>query len=87
MPPSRSNRVNNKAYSAFTAVVAHAVANLLPTLTARITDEIRQNENNGNNDNRRNAMVGGHISKRKEVMLMWPRCYGMIFTTSSFCSI
>ncbi|GKE74626.1 hypothetical protein Tco_1536667, partial [Tanacetum coccineum] len=27
----------------------------LPTLTARITDEIRQNENNGNNVNQRNA--------------------------------
>ncbi|GJX20316.1 reverse transcriptase [Tanacetum coccineum] len=32
-----------------------AVADLLPTLTARITDEIHQNENNGNNINRRNA--------------------------------
>nr|GEV50124.1 DNA/RNA polymerases superfamily protein [Tanacetum cinerariifolium] len=35
--------------------LAQAVADLLPTLTARITDEIRQNENNGNNGNRRNA--------------------------------
>nr|GEW68815.1 reverse transcriptase domain-containing protein [Tanacetum cinerariifolium] len=49
------NRVNNEANPAFTAVVAQAVANLLPTLTARITDEIRQNENNGNNDSPRNA--------------------------------
>nr|GEV52032.1 putative reverse transcriptase domain-containing protein [Tanacetum cinerariifolium] len=49
MPPRRSNRVNNKANPAFTAAVAHAVADLLPTLTARITDEIHQNENNGNN--------------------------------------
>ncbi|GKC22045.1 putative reverse transcriptase domain-containing protein, partial [Tanacetum coccineum] len=32
-----------------------AIADLLPTLTARITDEIRQNENNRNNVNRRNA--------------------------------
>nr|GEY80591.1 hypothetical protein [Tanacetum cinerariifolium] len=40
---------------AFTVAVAQAVADLLPTLTARITDEIRQNENNGNNENRRNA--------------------------------
>ncbi|GJY06360.1 putative reverse transcriptase domain-containing protein [Tanacetum coccineum] len=40
---------------AFTAAVAQAVADLLPTLTARITDEIRQNENNRNNVNRRNA--------------------------------
>nr|GEU66985.1 putative reverse transcriptase domain-containing protein [Tanacetum cinerariifolium] len=32
-----------------------AVADLLSTLTARITDEIRQNKNNGNNGNRRNA--------------------------------
>ncbi|GKB43833.1 putative nucleotidyltransferase, ribonuclease H, partial [Tanacetum coccineum] len=54
MPPRR-NRVNNEADPAFTAAVAQAVADLLPTLTARITDEIRQNENNGNNVNRRNA--------------------------------
>ncbi|GKB00496.1 retrotransposon protein, putative, ty3-gypsy subclass [Tanacetum coccineum] len=45
----RRNRVNNEADPAFTAAVAQAVADLLPTLTARITDEIRQNENNGNN--------------------------------------
>ncbi|GKC66755.1 putative reverse transcriptase domain-containing protein [Tanacetum coccineum] len=51
----RRNRVNNEADPAFTAAVAQAVADLLPTLTARITDEIRQNENNGNNGNRRNA--------------------------------
>ncbi|GJZ89956.1 zinc finger, CCHC-type, retrotransposon gag domain protein [Tanacetum coccineum] len=51
----RRNRVNNEADPAFTAAVAHAVADLLPTLTTRITDEIRQNENNGNNINRRNA--------------------------------
>ncbi|GKC10214.1 reverse transcriptase domain-containing protein, partial [Tanacetum coccineum] len=43
---------------AFTAAVAHAVADLLPTLTARITDEIRQNENNGNNVNQRNGRRG-----------------------------
>nr|GEW69968.1 hypothetical protein [Tanacetum cinerariifolium] len=48
MPPRRSNRVNNEADPAFTAAVAHAVADLLPTLTARITNEIRQNENNRN---------------------------------------
>ncbi|GJW75488.1 zinc finger, CCHC-type, retrotransposon gag domain protein, partial [Tanacetum coccineum] len=51
----RRNRVNNEADPAFTAAVAQAVADLLPTLTARITDEIRQNENNRNNVNRRNA--------------------------------
>ncbi|GJR42297.1 zinc finger, CCHC-type, retrotransposon gag domain protein [Tanacetum coccineum] len=51
----RRNRVNNEADPAFTAAVAQAVADLLPTLTARITDEIRQNENNENNANRRNA--------------------------------
>nr|GFC94362.1 hypothetical protein [Tanacetum cinerariifolium] len=55
MPPRRRNRVNNEADPAFTAAVAQAVADLLPTLTARITDEIRQNENNGNNGNQRNA--------------------------------
>nr|GEV39513.1 reverse transcriptase domain-containing protein [Tanacetum cinerariifolium] len=44
------NHVNNEADPAFTALVAQAVADLLPTLTARITDEIRQNENNGNNE-------------------------------------
>ncbi|GKC71007.1 hypothetical protein Tco_1116890 [Tanacetum coccineum] len=54
MPP-RLNRVNNEADPAFTAAVAQAVADLLPTLTARITDEICQNKNNGNNVNRRNA--------------------------------
>ncbi|GKB29201.1 hypothetical protein Tco_0868602 [Tanacetum coccineum] len=51
----RRNRVNNEADPAFTAAVAQAVADLLPTLTARITDKIRQNENNGNNVNQRNA--------------------------------
>ncbi|GKG37244.1 hypothetical protein Tco_0447417 [Tanacetum coccineum] len=51
MPP-RHNRVNNEADPAFIAAVAQAVANLLPILTARITDEIRQNENNGNNGSR-----------------------------------
>ncbi|GKC02022.1 zinc finger, CCHC-type, retrotransposon gag domain protein [Tanacetum coccineum] len=58
MPPRRSNRVNNEEDPAFTAAVAQAVADLLPTLTARITDEIRQNENNGNNGNRRNSRRG-----------------------------
>nr|GEU78004.1 hypothetical protein [Tanacetum cinerariifolium] len=42
-------------YPAFTAAVAQAVADLLPTLTARITNEIHQNENNENNGNRRNT--------------------------------
>ncbi|GJT65769.1 putative reverse transcriptase domain-containing protein [Tanacetum coccineum] len=51
----RRNRVNNEADPAFTVAVAQAVADLLPTLTARITDEIRQNKNNGNNVNRMNA--------------------------------
>nr|GEZ50307.1 reverse transcriptase [Tanacetum cinerariifolium] len=54
MPPHR-NRVNNEADPAFTAAVAQAVADLLPTLTARITDKIRQNENNRNTGNPRNA--------------------------------
>ncbi|GJY63766.1 putative reverse transcriptase domain-containing protein [Tanacetum coccineum] len=54
MPPRRSNRVNNEADPAFTAAVAQAVADLLPTLTARIIDEIRQNKSNGNNGPRRN---------------------------------
>nr|GEX89235.1 putative nucleotidyltransferase, ribonuclease H [Tanacetum cinerariifolium] len=48
IPPRRRNRVNNKA-DPFTVAVAQAGADLLPTLTARITDEIRQNKNNGNN--------------------------------------
>nr|GFC69108.1 hypothetical protein [Tanacetum cinerariifolium] len=55
MPPRRRNRVNNEADPAFTIAVAQAVADLLPTLTAHITDEIRQNKNNGNDGNRRNA--------------------------------
>nr|GFB32185.1 hypothetical protein [Tanacetum cinerariifolium] len=42
-------------HHAFTAAVAQAVADLLLTHTARITDEIHQNKNNGNNGNRRNA--------------------------------
>nr|GEW32512.1 hypothetical protein [Tanacetum cinerariifolium] len=50
-----SNRANNKADHAFTAAVGQTVADMLPTLTARITDEVRQNKNNANNDNRRNA--------------------------------
>ncbi|GJS71485.1 pol protein [Tanacetum coccineum] len=54
MPP-RFNHVNNEADLAFIAVIAQAVADLLPTLTARITGEIRQNDNSGNNVNRRNA--------------------------------
>ncbi|GJX85826.1 zinc finger, CCHC-type, retrotransposon gag domain protein [Tanacetum coccineum] len=55
MPRRRSNCVNNEADPAFTAAVAQ---DLLPTLTARITDEIRQNENNGNIGNRRNSGRG-----------------------------
>nr|GEW05052.1 hypothetical protein [Tanacetum cinerariifolium] len=55
MPPRRRNHVNNEADPVFTAAVAQAVADLLPTLTARITDEIRPNENNENNCNRRNT--------------------------------
>nr|GEU56951.1 putative reverse transcriptase domain-containing protein [Tanacetum cinerariifolium] len=58
--PPRCNRVNNKADHAFTAAVAHVVTDLLSTLTARITDEIRQNKNNRNNCNRRNARHGNH---------------------------
>nr|GEV85282.1 hypothetical protein [Tanacetum cinerariifolium] len=53
-----SNHVNNEADLAFTAAVAQAVADLLPTFSARITDEIRQNKNNGNNGNRRNSRRG-----------------------------
>nr|GEU64686.1 putative reverse transcriptase domain-containing protein [Tanacetum cinerariifolium] len=63
MPPHR-NRVNNKADLAFTAAVAHAVADLLPTLTAHITDEIRQNENNKNTGNLRNARRGNSGGSR-----------------------
>nr|GFA63030.1 hypothetical protein [Tanacetum cinerariifolium] len=48
MPPRR-NHVNNKADHAFTAAVAQAVADLLSTLNACITDEIHQDENNRNN--------------------------------------
>ncbi|GJV85004.1 hypothetical protein Tco_1524902 [Tanacetum coccineum] len=58
MPPHRSNHVNNEVDPAFTTMVAQAVADLLPTLTARITDEIRQNENNENNGNQRNSRRG-----------------------------
>nr|GEY63678.1 hypothetical protein [Tanacetum cinerariifolium] len=50
MPPRPRNRVNNEADPAFTDAVAQAVADLLPTLTARIINEIRQNENNGNDE-------------------------------------
>ncbi|GKD04680.1 hypothetical protein Tco_1179654 [Tanacetum coccineum] len=58
MPPRSSNRRNNRVDPAFTSTVEQAVIALLPTLTARITDKIHQNENNGNNDNRRNARHG-----------------------------
>nr|GEV17735.1 reverse transcriptase domain-containing protein [Tanacetum cinerariifolium] len=58
IPPRQSNHVNNEADPAFTAAVEQAVADLLPTLTARITDEIRQNENNRNNGNQRNSRCG-----------------------------
>ncbi|GJT57109.1 hypothetical protein Tco_0992163 [Tanacetum coccineum] len=52
MPPCH-NRVNNEADPAFAAAVEQEVAALLPNLTARITDEIRQNENNANQRNGR----------------------------------
>ncbi|GKF45303.1 zinc finger, CCHC-type, retrotransposon gag domain protein, partial [Tanacetum coccineum] len=63
----------NEADPAFTAAVAQSVADLLPTLTARITNEIRQNENNRNNVNRRNGRCGpenwiAHIEKIFEVL-------------------
>nr|GEY77731.1 putative reverse transcriptase domain-containing protein [Tanacetum cinerariifolium] len=54
MPPRR-NHVNNEADPAFTVAVAHVVADLLPTLTACITDEIHQDGNNRNNGTQRNA--------------------------------
>nr|GEY06907.1 retrotransposon protein, putative, Ty3-gypsy subclass [Tanacetum cinerariifolium] len=77
MPPRR-NRVNNEADHAFTVAVVQAVADLLLTLTARIADEIYQNENNGNNERfqKRNAKLSAqhprqsrqktryHISRR-----------------------
>nr|GEY83789.1 retrotransposon protein, putative, Ty3-gypsy subclass [Tanacetum cinerariifolium] len=47
--------VNNEADHAFTVPVAQAVADLLSTLTSYIANEIRQNENNGNNGSQRNA--------------------------------
>ncbi|GKE59336.1 hypothetical protein Tco_1498521 [Tanacetum coccineum] len=65
MPPRR-NHVNNVADPTFTAAVAQAVADLLPTLTPRITDEIRQNENNGNNVNRRNARRVNHSHRKRQ---------------------
>ncbi|GKA94431.1 hypothetical protein Tco_0816469, partial [Tanacetum coccineum] len=73
MPPRRSNRINNEADPAFTAAVAQAVADLLPTLTDPITDEIHQNENNGNNVNQINSRCGpenwiAHIEKIFEVL-------------------
>nr|GEV69604.1 RNA-directed DNA polymerase homolog [Tanacetum cinerariifolium] len=55
MHPSSAAFLFSAADPTFTVAVAHAVADLLPTLTARVTNEIRQNENNGNNGNRRNA--------------------------------
>nr|GEV02304.1 hypothetical protein [Tanacetum cinerariifolium] len=58
MPPRR-NHMNNEPDPAFTAAVAQAVADLLPTLTARITDEIHQNENNGNRRNARRVNTRG----------------------------
>ncbi|GKF09205.1 hypothetical protein Tco_0043429, partial [Tanacetum coccineum] len=50
----RCNRLNNRVNLAFVVAVANAVAELLPTLTARLTDDIRQNVNNKDNGNRRN---------------------------------
>ncbi|GJZ87753.1 hypothetical protein Tco_0659363 [Tanacetum coccineum] len=52
---SSSQSCEQRSRSCFTAAVAQAIADLLPTLTTRITDEIRQNKNNENNANRRNA--------------------------------
>ncbi|GJZ88552.1 retrotransposon protein, putative, ty3-gypsy subclass [Tanacetum coccineum] len=57
MPPHR-NCVNNEADLAFAAAVEQEVVALLPTLTARIIDKIRQNENNEDNGNRRNGRRG-----------------------------
>ncbi|GJU33103.1 hypothetical protein Tco_1176692 [Tanacetum coccineum] len=58
MPP-RCNRINNETDPAFAAAVEQAVAALLPNLTAQITDEIRQNENNANRRNSRRGLVQG----------------------------
>ncbi|GJZ87750.1 putative nucleotidyltransferase, ribonuclease H, partial [Tanacetum coccineum] len=52
---SSSQLCEQRSRSCFTAAVAQAIADLLPTLITRITDEIRQNKNNENNANRRNA--------------------------------
>ncbi|GKE92783.1 hypothetical protein Tco_1573878, partial [Tanacetum coccineum] len=44
MPHRSSNRRNSGADPAFTAFVEQEVVVLLPTLTTRITDEIRKNK-------------------------------------------
>nr|GEZ52969.1 hypothetical protein [Tanacetum cinerariifolium] len=58
IPPRSINHKNNGPGHAFIDVIEQAVATLLPTLTARITDEICQNMNNGNNSNQRNDREG-----------------------------
>ncbi|GJT77627.1 zinc finger, CCHC-type, retrotransposon gag domain protein [Tanacetum coccineum] len=57
MAPRRRS-VNNRADPAFATAVEQAVAALLPSLTAQITNEIRQGENNKNNRNQRNDRRG-----------------------------
>ncbi|GJY27647.1 zinc finger, CCHC-type, retrotransposon gag domain protein [Tanacetum coccineum] len=57
MAPRRRS-VNNKADHAFATAVEQAVAALLPSLTAQITNEIRQGKNNKNNGNQRNSRRG-----------------------------
>nr|GEV05786.1 zinc finger, CCHC-type, retrotransposon Gag domain protein [Tanacetum cinerariifolium] len=58
IPPRSINHKNNGPGHAFIDVIKQAVATLLPTLTARITDEICQNMNNGNNSNQINDREG-----------------------------
>nr|GFA74986.1 retrotransposable element Tf2 [Tanacetum cinerariifolium] len=53
--PSQMGCYNYGIRARLRPVERPAVFDLLPTLTARIIDEIRQNENNGNYGNRRNA--------------------------------
>ncbi|GJV62046.1 hypothetical protein Tco_1468146 [Tanacetum coccineum] len=57
-PSYEAISVNNEADPRLLYALAQSVADLLPTLTARIINEIRQNENNRNNVNRRNGRCG-----------------------------
>ncbi|GJV25839.1 hypothetical protein Tco_1378534 [Tanacetum coccineum] len=75
---------------AFETAVQRAVDALLPSLTTRLTNEIRHNGAGGSwkkvTSLKELVSIGEALNKPNEVRRMWLPCHGRISVTSSFCS-